>query len=53
MVNEKEVVAANLLLQLNSLDEVSRIEAKEGQKIDKSIRETICAFCKEPNLGGG
>ncbi|MCK5114380.1 MAG: putative DNA binding domain-containing protein [Phycisphaerae bacterium] len=53
MVNEQEMTAENLLLQLNSLDEVSRVEAKEGQKIDKSIRETICAFCNEPSLGGG
>jgi len=53
MVNENDITAADLLLQLNTLDEVSRIEAKEGSKVDKSIRETVSAFCNEPGLGGG
>jgi len=53
MANEDDMTAAGLLLQLNTLDEVSRIEAKKGQKIDRSIRETISALCNEPGLDGG
>jgi len=53
MASENDITASDLLLQLNTLDEVSRIEAKEGSQIDKSIRETISAFCNEPGLDGG
>ena len=53
MANDDGITAADLLLQLNTLDEVSRIEAKEGSEVDKSIRETVNAFCNEPGLGGG
>jgi ATP-dependent DNA helicase RecG len=42
-----------LLNQLNSTDETSRIEAKRGSAIDRSILETICAFANEPDLNGG
>jgi ATP-dependent DNA helicase RecG len=38
---------------LNTLDEHVSIEAKQGQEIDRSILETICAFSNEPHLGGG
>jgi len=53
MASENDITASDLLLQLNTLDEVSRIEAKEGSQIDKGIRETISAFCNEPGLDGG
>lgn len=42
-----------LLFQLNSTDECSKIEAKRASEIGKSIMETVCAFANEPNLGGG
>lgn len=38
---------------LNKLGEQTKIEAKTGKQIGKSILETICAFANEPNLGGG
>lgn len=46
---------ADLIKELNLLDESDSIEAKEISK-DKdgtSLYETICAFANEPNLGGG
>ena len=45
--------AVELLKQLNQTDESVRIEAKKGQKIDRSIMETVCAFANEPDLSGG
>ncbi len=53
MPHDHDMSASEILAQLNLLDEASRFEAKEGQDIDKSARETICAFCNEPDLGGG
>lgn len=45
--------AIELIKQLNTTDECNWIEAKKGSAIDRSILETICAFCNEPGLGGG
>ena len=47
------MTAAELLEQLNSLDEHERVEAKRGSEVGKSLLETICAFANEPGLGGG
>ncbi|MGI4835434.1 MAG: AlbA family DNA-binding domain-containing protein [Janthinobacterium lividum] len=44
---------AALIQQLNTTDENSQLEAKQGSAIDKSFLETVCAFANEPNLGGG
>jgi ATP-dependent DNA helicase RecG len=44
---------SDLIQLLNLTDESTRIEAKTGSAIDKSIMQTICAFSNEPNLGGG
>jgi len=45
--------ARELIEQLNVMDESSRIEAKRGSSIDRSLLETICAFSNEPRLEGG
>jgi ATP-dependent DNA helicase RecG len=45
--------AEDLLLELHSVDESHRIEAKRATQIDRSILETVCAFSNEPGLGGG
>lgn len=45
--------ASELIEKLNLADESSRIEAKRGSTIDRSILETICAYANEPGLGGG
>ena len=46
--------AAELLDQLNNLDEHEHVEAKRGEDAaGHSILETICAFANEPSLGGG
>jgi ATP-dependent DNA helicase RecG len=45
--------ALDLLQELNSIDESTRIEAKAASQIDRSILETVCAFANEPGLGGG
>ena len=45
--------AAELLLELNELDEHPRIEAKTGSEPGKSALQTVCAFTNEPRLGGG
>ncbi|PZW36967.1 ATP-dependent DNA helicase RecG [Humitalea rosea] len=42
-----------LLDQLRSLDENSRLEVKRGSQVGDSILQTICAFANEPGLGGG
>lgn len=43
----------DLIDRLNATDECVNIEAKKGTEIDRSIMETVCAFCNEPGLGGG
>ena len=45
--------AAELIEELNAVDESATIEAKAGSEIGKSIMETVCAFANEPGLGGG
>lgn len=45
--------AEDLLLELHSVDESHRIEAKRATQIDRSILETVCALSNEPGLGGG
>lgn len=44
--------AANLLKELNALDEASRVEAKTGSSVGRSVLETVCAFANEPGLRG-
>lgn len=43
----------DLLQQLFAFDETTRIEAKTGAEVGKSIMETVCAYANEPGLGGG
>lgn len=43
--------AAQLLENLNLLDEHEKIEAKRASEAGKSILETICALANEPDLG--
>jgi ATP-dependent DNA helicase RecG len=45
--------AKELIEQLNAMDETSRIEAKRGSTINRSLLETICAFSNEPRLECG
>jgi ATP-dependent DNA helicase RecG len=45
--------AAELLEELNILDESVQIEAKKARDIGKSVQQTVCAFANEPGLGGG
>lgn len=45
--------AADLLEELNALDESIAIDAKRASEAGKSVIQTICAFCNEPGLGGG
>lgn len=45
--------AAELIEELNAVDESATIEAKAGSEIGRSIIETVCAFANEPGLGGG
>lgn len=47
------VTAAELLEQLNTLDEHERVEAKRASEVGKSLLETVCAFANEPGLDGG
>lgn len=47
------MTAAELLEDLNLLDEHERIEAKRASETGKSLLETVCAFANEPGLGGG
>ncbi len=42
-----------LIQILNTTDESTKIEAKQGSSIDRSVMETICAFSNEPRLNGG
>ncbi len=46
-------IAAELLSELNELDEHVSVEAKTSADVGRSLLETICAFSNEPNLGGG
>ena len=48
-----EFTAAELLEQLQLLDECPRIEAKKGSDLGHSVMQTVCAFANEPGLGGG
>jgi ATP-dependent DNA helicase RecG len=45
--------AAELLAELNELDEHITIDAKTAADLGKSMLETACAYANEPNLGGG
>ena len=45
--------ARDLITQLNTIDEHSRLEAKRASQVGKSVMETVCAFSNEPGLGGG
>jgi predicted HTH transcriptional regulator len=45
--------AAELLEELNAVDESIRIEAKRASEIGKSVLQTVIAYTNEPNLGGG
>ncbi|MDO8291164.1 MAG: ATP-binding protein [Parvibaculum sp.] len=45
--------AAELLDELNAVDESTRIEAKRASDIGKSVMETVIAFANEPGLDGG
>jgi len=45
--------AAELIEELNTVDESVTIEAKAGSEVGKSIMETVCAFANEPGLSGG
>lgn len=45
--------AAELIEELNAVDESGTIEAKTGSEVGKSIMETVCGFANEPGLGGG
>lgn len=42
-----------LVQELNSLGEHTRIEAKAGSDVGKSVMETVCSFSNEPGLDGG
>jgi ATP-dependent DNA helicase RecG len=48
-----KLTAAEILQFLEQSDEHSSLEVKTGQKVDKSILETVCAFANEPGMGGG
>jgi ATP-dependent DNA helicase RecG len=45
--------AAELLDELNAVDESTRIEAKRSSDIGKSMMQTVIAFANEPGLEGG
>ena len=45
--------AAELLSELDELDEHVSVDAKTASDVGKSVLETICAFSNEPDLGGG
>jgi len=47
------VTAAELLRQLNELDEHPRVEAKRGTEVGRSTLCTVSAYSNEPGLGGG
>jgi predicted HTH transcriptional regulator len=45
--------AADLLEELNAVDETARIEAKRASDLGKSLMETVIAFANEPGMDGG
>jgi ATP-dependent DNA helicase RecG len=45
--------ARELLERLNLADEDTRLEAKRGREVGRSVLETVCSFSNEPALGGG
>lgn len=45
--------AADLLAELNALDESPRIEAKRARDLGKAAMKTVIAFANEPGLDGG
>ena len=45
--------AADLLEELNAVDESTRIEAKRASELGKSVMQTVIAFANEPGLDGG
>ncbi|EYC50232.1 ATP-dependent DNA helicase RecG [Hylemonella gracilis str. Niagara R] len=45
--------AADLLEELNAVDESTRIEAKRATELGKSVMQTVIAFANEPGLDGG
>lgn len=45
--------AADLLEELNAVDESTRIEAKRATELGKSVMQTVIAFANEPGLEGG
>jgi predicted HTH transcriptional regulator len=45
--------ARDLLEELNSVDESTRIEAKRASESGKSVMQTVIAFANEPGLEGG
>lgn len=45
--------ATDLLEELNSVDESTRIEAKRASELGKSVMQTVIAFANEPGLEGG
>jgi ATP-dependent DNA helicase RecG len=47
------MTATELFTNLNQTDEVTKIEAKPGTGISKSVMETICAFANEPGIEEG
>lgn len=47
------MTAAELLQDLNRLDEHPKIEAKAGSALGKAALRSVCAFANEPRLGGG
>jgi ATP-dependent DNA helicase RecG len=45
--------AAEILQQLNALDEHPRLEAKKGGGMSEDVLRSVCAFANEPGLNGG
>lgn len=52
-IEQMRHTAEELFHRLNDLDECVWIEAKGGSESSHSVMETVCAYCNEPNLGGG
>lgn len=44
---------AELLEELNQIDDKITVEAKSASDVGRSLLETVYAFANEPNLGGG
>lgn len=51
----RNLSVSDLVKELNVLDETDQLEAKfiSGDRLGKSVFETICAMSNEPDLGGG